>query len=135
MRRGYVKWRRAASTVMAVAFVAAGASSCKVAEGEPAGEDSTLGVRSYKLGFANIPPTDELALAVRSLQLWAERADAAIYVGDDVTDEDVFRLAEREPLVALEQDLLVLRGSLQVGRHFGEGEFDQSIIEQRRTHL
>lgn len=73
-----MKWRRAASTVMAVALVAVGASSCKVAEGEPAGEDSSLGVRSYKLGFANVPPTDELALAVRSLQLWAVRADAAI---------------------------------------------------------
>jgi hypothetical protein len=35
-------------------------------------------VRPYRVGFANVPPSDDFALAVRSVETWARRADAAI---------------------------------------------------------
>ena len=63
---------------LAWSLVAAGVTACKPADGQPTGGAPSLGTRSYRLGFANVPPTDDLPLAVRSLQLWAERADAAI---------------------------------------------------------
>ena len=65
-------------TRLAALWGAANASACKTADGAPAGGDGSTGVRTYRLGFANVPPTDDLPLAVRSLQMWADRADAAI---------------------------------------------------------
>jgi hypothetical protein len=34
--------------------------------------------RPYKVGFSNVPPSDDFPLAVRTLETWARRADAAI---------------------------------------------------------
>lgn len=58
----------------AVAILAA----CAAADSAPTGSPPADSVRAYKLGFANIPPANDLALAVRSLQMWSARADAAI---------------------------------------------------------
>jgi hypothetical protein len=60
--------------VAAMAFVAACATKAEPPV-QPVTADST---RTYRMGFANVPPSDDFPLAVRSLQSWATRADAAI---------------------------------------------------------
>jgi hypothetical protein len=34
--------------------------------------------RRYRVGFANVPPANDMALAIRSVETWSRRADAAI---------------------------------------------------------
>jgi hypothetical protein len=41
----------------------------------PPGETA---VRSYRMGFSGIPPRADLSLAIASIDLWSQRADAAI---------------------------------------------------------
>ncbi len=38
----------------------------------------SLRARSYRMGFSNLPPSPDQAVAVATLNLWARRADAAI---------------------------------------------------------
>jgi hypothetical protein len=51
-------------------------SACPRATHEP--ELSPGGARSYLMGFSVVPPKPDLGIAVRSLEIWTKRADAAI---------------------------------------------------------
>jgi hypothetical protein len=62
---------RAAATCLALLTTA-----CPRATREP--ELSSGGARSYLMGFSVVPPKPDLGIAVRSLEIWTKRADAAI---------------------------------------------------------
>ena len=38
--------------------------------------------RAYRMGFSGFPPRNDTALAIRSIDLWAQRADAALVLTD-----------------------------------------------------
>ncbi len=52
--------------------------------GNPSDPSDTPGPtpRSYLMGFSAIPPRNDTALAIRSIDLWARRADAALVLTD-----------------------------------------------------
>lgn len=49
---------------------------CPRATHEP--EITSSGTRSYLMGFSVVPPKPDIPLAVRSMEIWTKRADAAI---------------------------------------------------------
>ncbi|MCU0624239.1 MAG: hypothetical protein MUF53_10335, partial [Gemmatimonadaceae bacterium] len=55
--------------------------SCLLVLGCAADPDATApvtGQRPFRMGFASVPPSDDFPLAVRTLETWVTRADAAI---------------------------------------------------------
>lgn len=50
--------------------------------------------RSYRMGFSSIPPRNDMALALRSIDLWTRRADAALVLTDPPWEQ---LLAGQEP--------------------------------------
>jgi hypothetical protein len=50
--------------------------ACPRATREP--EISTAGTRSYLMGFSVVPPKPDIKVAIRSMEIWTRRADAAI---------------------------------------------------------
>ena len=66
-------WARAAVVlILATSLMAASCSR------DPAEPDHAAG-RSYLMGFSGFPPKNDLAAAVASIQMWSQRADAAIF--------------------------------------------------------
>ena len=63
------------SWVAATSFAAV-TTACPRATHEP--EISSGGTRSYLMGFSVVPPKPDINVAVRSMEIWTRRADAAI---------------------------------------------------------
>jgi hypothetical protein len=63
----------AGAVVLALAISGCGG---KVAAPKPGTPAPTT--RTYRMGFSGIPPRDDLALAIAAIDLWSQRADAAI---------------------------------------------------------
>jgi hypothetical protein len=60
----------------AAVFLGVMVSACPRATHEP--EIISSGTRSYWMGFSVVPPKPDIPLAVRSMEIWTRRADAAI---------------------------------------------------------
>jgi len=60
----------------AAAFLGLAVLGCPRATHEP--EITSSGRRSYWMGFSVVPPKPDIPLAVRSMEVWTRRADAAI---------------------------------------------------------
>lgn len=78
------------------------------------------------------PHKGDALVAIRSL----EKADTAIYVGDDATDEDVFRLDQPGRLLTVR----VGRSSASAATHYVQGQRDvdallRALIRHRREAL
>lgn len=65
--------RLALALCLALAACGGGDNAASVADAPP---------RSYRMGFSGIPPRNDTALAIRSIDLWATRADAALVLTD-----------------------------------------------------
>ena len=61
---------------MAVTSFAVVTTACPRATHGP--EISSGGTRSYLMGFSVVPPKPDIKVAVRSMEIWTRRADAAI---------------------------------------------------------
>jgi hypothetical protein len=61
---------------LAVTSFSVVATTCPRATHEP--EKSSDGTRSYVMGFSVVPPRPDINVAVRSMEIWTRRADAAI---------------------------------------------------------
>ena len=61
-------------------FFMAGACAATITCARPAAERDvgTSGTRSYFMGFSVVPPKPDIGIAVKSLDIWSKRADAAI---------------------------------------------------------
>lgn len=68
---------RARATLLASCLLLA---SCGGDGGAPA--SAGLEPRSYRMGFSGVPPRNDVALAIRSIDAWATRADAALVLTD-----------------------------------------------------
>ncbi|MCU0647178.1 MAG: hypothetical protein MUF00_04245 [Gemmatimonadaceae bacterium] len=76
-------------------------AACTTADDSPTQPAPRADARSYRMGFSHVPPSDDFPLAVRSLESWARRADAAIIHQEPpwtalLSGEPVARVAERE---------------------------------------
>lgn len=65
------------------------------------GGSANAATRSFRMGFSNLPPAPDLTLAVRTLQTWMPRADAAIVHAEPkwaalLTGESPVAVAHRE---------------------------------------
>lgn len=70
-------WLMPPSRAAAVALISLSmmAASCR---GDPA-QPGPAPTRAYLMGFSGFPPKNDLAAAVASIQMWSQRADAAIF--------------------------------------------------------
>ncbi len=70
-------WLRRAGRILKTGALAATLSAAACPD-EPVG-DVTPGERPFLMGFSGFPPKPDLPVAVAALQMWASRADAAIF--------------------------------------------------------
>ena len=55
-----------------------GITACAAAKSEPPTGTVPVATRVYRMGFSNLPPAPDIALAVRTIQMWMPRSDAVI---------------------------------------------------------
>lgn len=65
--------RRLQSTLAWIAMTACGSTPT-----DPPPQPVPASTRAYRMGFSNLPPKPDVPTAVRALELWAARSDAAI---------------------------------------------------------
>ena len=60
-----------------IMFTFAALAACASGKSDPPPTEP-FATRAYRMGFSNLPPAPDLALAVRTIQTWMPRSDAAI---------------------------------------------------------
>ena len=59
-------------------FILAAVAACASAKSDPPTATVPAVTRAYRMGFSNVPPAPDVAIAVRTIQTWMPRADAVI---------------------------------------------------------
>ena len=53
-------------------------TACASAKSDPPTATVPVATRAYRMGFSNVPPAPDVAIAVRTIQTWMPRSDAVI---------------------------------------------------------